>query len=179
MLSRISIWISIAAGVVAILAFLTGTPSLPSWFRSDSRMVVVPSKDDRVTAVTAAMKDPMTFVAWLEGLANPNFTDLQRSEYVRQHEGREVTWTGYVRAVPTASVDGRLQLIIEPENSPGAGEVRFPSSFALALLQPAHRMDVLALKHGDFVTVQGTLATGRSPGTPALLDARLIVSGKN
>ena len=175
MLARIATWVSIAAGVVAVIVFVTGTPDIPSWFRDDLPPgELLQSKESDESPMPD--HDPISFRGWLRGVTDKDVTELQRSEFIRQHEGRKVTWSGWVRDVNDATFDDQLQLVFDPEPRVDGRDPEFQWSFALAFVTPTYRKDLLGLRQGDKVEVQGVLSAGKTPETPTLSEARVIAT---
>jgi hypothetical protein len=79
-----------------------------------------------------------------------------------------------VSGVGDSALDDQLQLVFKPELEIDGTDPEFRWSFALAFVAPEHRADLLALKEGDRVLVQGTLSVGNTPETPTLSDSRLV-----
>jgi hypothetical protein len=107
---------------------------------------------------------------YLAGVAKAGSTDAERKEFAEKHDGKKVTWTGYVRAVSrNKSTDGDTFLVIL-KSKPAAEP---PPGLFLASFDVANEKSLVALTPDQKVTVSGTLSTKQNPAVPLVTRATL------
>jgi len=185
--------VTIAAGLIVLVGWLTGVPSLPGLFKifrperpssplsSEEHYAPAPAPsqalsrlDQRQSSTKEDTIDPITFVSFLTGALDKKLTDIQREEFVNSHNGRRVTWEGYVIGVrkgqPQLDSSRAFNLAFRPEAEEW-GLLHW--NFAMAWFPDAAKPDLLTVHDGQRVVVSGILNTGTDPGYPRLDEARL------
>ncbi len=168
--------LAIAASLIALFVFVTGVPSLPALFKifRAEQLSSSPPVTQRVPAPSRVPADPITFVAFLTGALDKTLTDIQQEEFINAHDGRRVTWEGYVIGVTREhfplNPSRAFNFAFRPE-AEKSGPLHW--NFAMAWFPDAAKRDLLTLHEGQHVVVSGILATGTNPGHPILNDARL------
>lgn len=188
--------VTIAAGLIALFAWLTGVPSLPALFKTSRpeqpssspptlqlapaatpiQALPLPARDQRQLSTKEVPTDPITFVAFLNGVLDKTLTDIQRDEFINSHEGRRVTWEGYVISVKSEPIgvdsSHSFSLAVRPElEGKEWGPLHF--NFAMAWFSPEAKQDLLTLHADQRVIISGILKVKTDPKFPMLDDARL------
>jgi hypothetical protein len=199
---QIIFWMKLAAAV-AILGVLipiltlyrTSSPTSPSPLTKLNAPTGEPSPHTPTPAVTQQLPalnrteqllsspaviqqqapvDPISFISFLSGALDKKLTDIQREEFINAHDGRRVTWEGYVIGVKAEHLplnsNRTFSLAFRPE-AETSGPLQW--QFAMAWFPDTAKPDLLTLHEDQHVMVSGILATGTDPGHPILNDARL------
>jgi len=160
--------LGIAASLVVLVAFITGAPSVPALFEK------LQTRRPGSSTLSEATADPITFVSFLTGALDKRLTDIQRNEFVRSHNGRRVTWEGYVIGVKEDRMGPNRAFHLTFRSEPRQADWGpFHWNFAMAWFPDAAKQDLLTLRDGQQVVVSGILDAARDPGHPTLSDPRL------
>jgi hypothetical protein len=107
---------------------------------------------------------------YFETIGKKDLTDAQRKEAALKHEGKKVTWTGYVRAVSRNKSRGGDTFLVILRSAPAADP---PPKVFIASFAAAQEKEAVALKADQKVTVSGTLSVKQNPDAPVLQGAVL------
>jgi hypothetical protein len=150
----------------------TPTPAVTQQLPPPHRAEQLPSSPTVIQQQVSV--DPITFISFLTGVLDKKLTDIQREEFINAHNGRRVTWEGYVIGVKSEhfalNSNRAFNLGFRPETGTWGS---FHGNFAMAWFPDAAKPDLLTLLEDQHVTVSGILATGTDPTHPILNDARL------
>ena len=110
----------------------------------------------------------------LATLGSNKLTDLQKSQFIRRHNGTHVQWSGVVAEVSPMWKNDPKSDILVLFYSISQRDKTFPE-IIVAQFNPSSEPDLAGLSSGDSIVIEGTLLFPEfGMGKPSLRDAKLI-----
>lgn len=188
-----SLWVICTAVLVLCLLFVPRTSALPANSNASEVADSAPHNADpfpvnRLPSQSATPDTPaavrhvpipenfapVTAEKVLSSLKDKELTELQKKQFMDTYRGRIVRWNVVVLDVKS-NLSSNMLLVFRPAADQSRQPEILVASFSLA-----HEKDLLSLKKGQSIVIDGVLdflSTGTGP-SPSLKDAKLVQVGE-